>query len=156
MILKNVKLSWVKLDPNNPDLGFDKKSPQYSLAVTTDSKEDANAYIKAGVKFKPEEVEGKIVYTARVKKKIWTNADGKNDTPAPVVVDKNLEPFTNVTSIGNGTTANVQVRFKPYDFQGNKGISVQLVAIQLINLVEFTGGGNSLEFTPIDTDKEVI
>lgn len=155
MQLKNVKLSWVKLDPNNPDLGFDKKTPQYSVAVTTDSKEDANAYTKAGIKFKPEEVEGKIVYTARLKKKIWTNADGKNDTPAPFVVDKNLEPFTNVTSIGNGTTANVQVRFKPYDFQGNKGISVILVGIQIVNLVEYVSG-NEMEFTAIDTDKEVI
>ena len=155
MILKNVKLSWVKLDQSNPDMGFDKKSPQYSVAVSTDSKEDANAYIKAGIKFKPEEVDGKIVYTARVKKKIWTNADGKFDTPAPVVVDKNMEPFTLTNTIGNGTIANVQVRFKPYDFQGNVGTSIILVAVQIVELVEYKTG-NELEFTAIDTDKEVI
>ena len=155
MILKNVKLSWVKLDINNPDLGFDKQSPQFSVAVTTDSKEDANAYIKAGIKFKPEEVDGKLVYTARIKKKIWTNADGKYDTPAPFVVDKNTEIFSKVNTIGNGTIANVQVRFKPYDFQGNKGISVILVGLQIVDLKEYVSG-NEMEFTAIDTDKAVI
>lgn len=155
MLLKDVKLSWVKLDPKNPDLGFDKKSPQYSVQVSVDSKEKAQEYIKAGIKFKPEEVDGKITYIARLKKKIWQDAQGNNDTPAPVVVDKNLEPITNVNQIGNGSTGNVQVRFKPYDFQGNKGISVILVALQLTNLVEYKTG-NELEFTAIDTDKEVI
>lgn len=155
MQLKNVKLSWVKLDANNPDLGFDKQTPQYSVQVATDSKDDANAYTKAGIKFKPEEEDGKIVYKARLKKKIWKNADGKNDTPAPFVVDKNLEPVTNVASIGNGTVANVQVRFKPYDFQGNKGISVILVGLQVVDLVEYKSG-NEMEFSAIDTDKEVI
>ena len=28
MLLNNVELSWVKLDPKNPDMGFDKASPQ--------------------------------------------------------------------------------------------------------------------------------
>ena len=44
MLLNNVVLSWVKLDPKNPDMGFDKKSPQYSVVVTTEDKAAADLW----------------------------------------------------------------------------------------------------------------
>ena len=46
MLLNNVTLSWVKLDKTNPDMGFDKNSPQYSLVATTSVKSDADAWKK--------------------------------------------------------------------------------------------------------------
>lgn len=155
MLLNNVQLDWAKLDPSNPDMGFDKKTPQYSIAVTTTVKADYEAYKKAGINFKPKEEDGKVVYTANLKKKIYKDDSGKNTTPAPAVVDGQLQPLDGKL-VGNGSIGNVQVRFKPYEYMGKTGTSVQLMAIQVTKLVEYVGSNESLEFKPIDTDKADI
>ena len=41
MLLENVDISWVKFDSSNPDMGFDKKTPQYSCTVSTTDKKAA-------------------------------------------------------------------------------------------------------------------
>ena len=155
MLLNNVDLSWVKFDPANPDLGFDKKTPQYSMTVKTSNKVDAEAWKKAGINVKPVEENGGVSYTATIKKKIYLDADGKNSTKPPAVVDKQLQPITNTNSIGNGSKGNVQVRLKPYEYMGKKGISVQLLAVQVTELKEYQGG-EALEFKAIDSDTDVI
>ncbi len=155
MLLNNVELNWVKLDPKNPDMGFDKQSPQFSVVARTVNKLDADAWKKAGINVKPVEEGGVIVYSTTLKKKIYTDADGKYNTPAPAVVDKQLQPITNVQSIGNGSRGNVQIKFKPYEYMGKSGISVQLLALQVTELKEY-GGADKLEFAAIDTDKEII
>ena len=155
MILNNVNLSWVKLDAKNPDMGFDKASPQFSLVASTDEKAVSESWKTAGINVKPSEKDGKIVYSVTLKKKIFTDAEGKYATPAPVVVDKQLQPITNTSSIGNGSTGNVQVKFKPYEYMGKKGISVQLLALQVLDIKEYAGG-DKIEFAVIDTDKEII
>ena len=155
MLLNNVDLSWVKFDSANPDLGFDKKTPQYSMTVKTSNKVDAEAWKKAGINVKPVEENGGVSYTATIKKKIYLDADGKNSTKPPAVVDKQLQPITNTSSIGNGSKGNVQVRLKPYEYNGKKGISVQLLAVQVTDLKEYQGG-ESLEFKAIDSDTDVI
>ena len=86
MLLNNVDLSWVKLDPKNPDMGFDKKSPQYSCTVKTADKVAAEAWKKAGINVKPAEENGAVVYTAALKKKIYSDADGRSNT-APLETD---------------------------------------------------------------------
>jgi len=155
MLMNNVSISWVKFDPMNPDMGFDKKTPQYSCTVKTDNKVDAEAWKKAGVNVKPLEEDGKVVYSTTLKKKIYLDADGKNSTKPPAVVDKSLQPITNTSSIGNGSTGNAQVRLKPYEYMGKTGISVQLLALQVTELKEYNGG-ESLAFEAIDSDKDVI
>ena len=73
MLLNNVDLSWVKLDPKNPDMGFDKQSPQYSCTVKTADKVQAEAWKKAGINVKPAEENGGVIYTAGLKKKIYAD-----------------------------------------------------------------------------------
>jgi len=155
MLLENVDISWVKFDSANPDLGFDKKSPQYSCTIKTDNKEHAEAWKKAGINIKPAEENGKVVYSATLKKKIYADADGKYTTQPPAVVDKQLQPIIKTNTIGNGSKGNVQVRLKPYEYMGKTGISVQLLAMQITELKEYQGG-DSLEFKAIDTDTAVI
>lgn len=155
MLLNNVDLSWVKLNPKNPDMGYDKKSPQYSCTVKTANKADAEAWKKAGINVKPLEENGAVVYTAALKKKIYSDADGKYNTAPPPVVDKSLQPILDVDTIGNGSKGNVQVKFKPYEYMGKKGTSIQLLAIQITDLKEYQSG-DTLEFKAIDTDKDVI
>mgnify|MGYP000013859361 CR=1 FL=1 len=60
-------------------------------------------------------------------------------TKPPAVVDSSLQPITNPSSIGNGSTGNAQVRLKPYSYNGKEGISVQLLALQVTDL---KGGGD--------------
>lgn len=43
--------------------------------------------------------------------------------------------------IGNGTLANLQLRVRPYVFEGAKGTSLDLWATQIIDLVPYEGGG---------------
>ena len=155
MLLNSVELSWVKLDPKNPDMGFDKKSPQYSCTVKTTDKKSAEAWKKAGINVKPVEENGGVAYTAALKKKIYADADGKYNTAPPPVVDKSLQPILDTSTIGNGSKGNVQVKFKPYEYMGKKGISTQLLALQITELVEYQNA-DKLEFAAIDTDKDVI
>ena len=155
MLLNNVELSWVKLDPKNPDMGFDKQSPQFSVVATVEDKAVADTWKAKGINVKPKEHDGKVVYYATLKKKIYTDADGKYNTPAPVVVDKQLQPITDTNKIGNGSKGNVQVKFKPYEYMGRSGISVQLLAVQVTDLKEYNGG-DALEFQAIDTETEII
>ena len=155
MLLKNVSISWVKFDPMNPDQGFDKKTPQYSCTVKTSDKVQAEAWKKAAINVKPVEENGTVVYSTTLKKKIYLDADGKNSTKPPAVVDKQLQPITNTSSIGNGSVGNAQVRLKPYEYNGKTGISVQLLALQVTELKEYQGG-ESLAFEAIDSDKDVI
>ena len=155
MLLKNVNISWVKFDPMNPDQGFDKKTPQYSCTVKTADKAEAEAWKKAAINVKPIEENGTVVYSTTLKKKIYLDADGKNSTKPPAVVDSSLQPITNTSSIGNGSVGNAQVRLKPYSYNGKEGISVQLLALQVTDLKEYIGG-ESLAFEAIDSDKDVI
>ena len=155
MLLKNVSISWVKFDAMNPDQGFDKKSPQYSCTVSTKSKTEAQLWKEASINVKPVEENGTVFYKTTLKKKIYLDETGKNSTKPPAVVDKQLQPITNTSSIGNGSVGNAQVRLKPYEYNGKTGISVQLLALQVTELKEYAGG-ESLAFEAIDSDKDVI
>ena len=155
MLLKNVNISWVKFDAMNPDQGFDRKSPQYSCTVQTSDRVQAEEWKKASINVKPVEENGTVVYKTTLKKKIFLDADGKNSTKPPAVVDKQLQPITDTQTIGNGSIGNAQVRLKPYSYNGKEGISVQLLALQVTDLKEYIGG-ESLAFEAIDSDKDVI
>lgn len=155
MLLNNVELNWVKLDRTKPDMGFDKQSPQYSVNVSTKVKSDADAWKKAGINVKPKEENGKITYVASLKKKIYKDETGKYITPAPVVVDAQLQPIIDVASIGNGSIGNVQVKFKPYEYMGKKGTSVQLQAVQITKLVEYVAESKT-EFSAVNIEKQTI
>ena len=155
MLVNNVSISWVKFDPMNPDMGFDGKSAQYSCTVQISDKVQAEEWKKASINVKPVEENGTVVYKTTLKKKIFLDADGKNSTKPPAVVDKQLQPITNTSSIGNGSVGNAQVRLKPYEYNGKTGISVQLLALQVTDLKEYIGG-ESLAFEAIDSDKDVI
>jgi hypothetical protein len=155
MLLNQVELSWVKLDPKNPDMGYDKASPQYSVTVKTADKVQAEAWKKAGLNVKPVEQEGSVVYTCGLKKKIYADAEGRSNTSPPPVVDKSLQPILDTSTIGNGSKGNVQVKFKPYTYMGKSGISTQLLALQITDMVEYNNV-DKIEFAAIDTETEVI
>lgn len=55
-----------------------------------------------------------------------------NDLP-PRVVNKDKLPFPNKIPVDDCTYARVVLLFKAYDFNGNKGVSCQLLKVQLFN-----------------------
>jgi len=64
--------------------------------------------------------------------------DGQPNFPVALVDAKKnvIDVFNN---IGNGSTGNVKVYRNEYDVAGRQGISTSLSAIQITNLIEYTG-----------------
>ncbi len=75
-----------------------------------------------------------------------------NATPKPVVkAAKGCgKPVTIETEIGNGTEAHVQWREREWTYKGTKGLSLDLAAVGVVDLIEYTGGGLELEFDEED------
>ena len=61
----------------------------------------------------------------------------KNDAPA--VVDSMKKPMPNVL-IGNGSVVNVKYRTYDWTYHGRAGISADLQTVQVVDLVEYSGG----------------
>ena len=59
-------------------------------------------------------------------------------------------PMENRRGIGNGSKGNVIVYQMNYEFGGRKGITNILTAVQITDLVEFSGS-TSLDFDVVDT-----
>lgn len=134
----DVELNWAKL--NTPTSPFG--TPQYELQIATTDKAVAED-LKANY-FNVKEKDGKFVVSLKRKAQ---KADG-SDNGAPRVVDAKLAPFTG--NIGNGSRGNVIVWQYPYEAMGRKGVASSLTAVQIVDLVEYTGG-SSVDFEAIDT-----
>lgn len=65
-----------------------------------------------------------------------------------MVCDSKCKPIKNV-AIGEGTEAIISGEFSGYSVAGKTGVSVRLKGIQILNLVEYNGGGSpaSMGFT---------
>lgn len=151
MILKNVELKWVKLDPSNPDGGFDKTTPQWNLQAITRDKSQAEEWKAAGLKPKPDSDDVGLIFRLSPKKLVA----GKNGDNKPVpVVGPDLMPLEDVAAIGNGSVGNVKIRTFDYDFNGNKGVGMRLDAVQITKLVEYKSAGSKVleGFEAIDAD----
>lgn len=141
--IKNVELNWARLDrPVNP-FGTE----QYELQVSTTDKKLAKE-LKDNF-FNVKEKDGKYVVSLKRKAR---KANG-DDNGAPKVVNADLSPFDfSKHLIGNGTVGNVKVYQYPYEMMGRKGIGSSLTAVQIVDLVAYTGGGNNQDFEAIDGD----
>lgn len=65
--------------------------------------------------------------------------------PKPVILNAKLQPITGKISIGEGTIARLQVSLNGYKAPMGIGISAKLLGCQIIDLVEYVGGGFSLD-----------
>ena len=54
-------------------------------------------------------------------------------------MDARKKPIESNIKIGNGSVGNVKVYRREYDVAGRQGISTILTAIQITNLIEYTG-----------------
>ena len=139
--IKNVQLNWARLDKPVSPFGTE----QYELQVATTDKKYA-AELKAN-HFNVKEKDG--VYTVALKRKA-RKANGE-DNGAPKVLNADLSPFSfDEHLIGNGSVGNVKVYQYPYDVMGRKGVGSSLTAVQIVDLVAYTGGSANDGFEAID------
>ena len=137
IMLKQVEIHWAKLDEKNPDMGFDKQSPQWVVDVRTRDKTVSNEWKKLGLNVQVKDDDDGIFYNVKIKKPAIMK-NGKESRPVPVV-GRDLMPLEDVTKIGNGSIGNVSVHSFEYNFQGREGTGFRLEAIQITELNEFNG-----------------
>lgn len=63
----------------------------------------------------------------------------------PQIFNAKKQPITGNISIGEGTTARLGVTLSGYSVAGKTGVSVKLGLVQIIDLVEYSGGGFDLD-----------
>lgn len=86
---------------------------------------------------------GNIVLKLRVANK--QRKDGEIWDRRPRMFDAKLKPITGLKSLWGGTEMKVSCEVYCYQMATGKGVSLQPLGVQIINLVEGTGGGASAD-----------
>jgi hypothetical protein len=138
-LLKKKTAYWVKLA--TPEKKYGKEDTQWSIIlVVTDA--ESRKWVKAGYALKDRflDVAGKEKTVIKLKRDTHWGKSGDPKTPVKVVdtYGQDLDART----IGNGSVVNVQYSVRDYEFEGRKGKSVDLVAVQVVDLVEYKGSTN--------------
>lgn len=134
VFLRNAELNWCKLVTPVAPFG----TPNYEMQAATEDKAVAKEWNELG--FKVKQLDGK--YIVNLKRKA-IKANGDENTPVSVF-DAALN-LIDGDKVGNGSTGNIKVFQFPYEYAGKKGISNSLTAVQVTNLVEYTGGSKITE-----------
>lgn len=147
MIIKNVKLNWTSVVTPNSMSGkyqtdFYLDNPRDLMNTINELWEDHKGSFKGQAQSLgySETDDGQIKFKAS---QAPESSDGKYKFEVKVY-DAKANQLSDVPNIGNGTKANVDIELYPYVFKNNKGIKINLKAIQILDLVEF-GGGSAFE-----------
>ena len=145
-LISDVELNWAGLatPAPNPFGGV----PAWELQIATSDKAKAEE-LKAN-HLNVKEKDGKFVVSLRRKS---VKADGSPMDPVRVV-DAQKMPMENKASIGNGSKGNVIVWQAPFENMGRKGISNSLTAVQVTEIVEYSGGGSDIDFDVVGKSEE--
>ena len=147
LMIKGVELNFAKLDkPVNP-FG----TLQYEVQIATDSAEKAKELEGMGLNVKQRD--GKFIVALKRKAK---KADGSDNTPV-TVFDAALNEMSSekVAKIGNGSVGSVKVYAFDYEFNGKKGTSFSLTAVQITDYKEYTGGNSAASGFDIEMSDDV-
>lgn len=125
---------------NNPDTKFD---PCWKVTLKMTDNEAAKLR-KVGIKPKRDD-DGVFEYTF---KRLVTKRGGFGENKPPRVVDANKNPMEG-TIIGNDSVVNVQWAPFSWEYKGKKGVSADFQAIQVVELVPYTGGSDKDEFDSV-------
>lgn len=146
-VIKNVKISWVKCDENNPDMGFDGDSPAWKVNIENPSDALVQMWKDKGLGgLKKTKDTGAPYLVVQRKATKYKNGDSKE---APSVVDGHLKPL-DPNIVGNGSIANIQYSTYPWTFKNKEGVAADLMGIQVLNLIMREGVG--MEFEMVDDD----
>ena len=129
-IIRNVTLNYVKVDPAKPVSPFGALQWEAQIEVSA----DRSAEIEGMGKLRTLD-NGNVA--VNIKRKAIKH-DGTPNFPV-ALLDAKKETITVFNNIGNGSTGNVKVYRNEYDVAGRQGVSTSLSAIQITDLVEYTG-----------------
>ena len=145
-LLKGKKAMWSKL--GTPEKKYGSDDTQWSIDLVL-SDDESRKWVRAGLAQKERfmDVDGVEVPVIKLKKDTHWKKSGEAKTPVKVVdaYGQDVDPRL----IGNGSIVNVQYSTRDWEFQGRKGKSAELVAVQVIELVQFSGkssAGDEFEF----------
>ena len=131
-IIRNATFNWAKLTkPVNPFGAGD----AYELQITTDDPMVALDWTNQDLNVKTKEVDNNVTYYVNLKRYHASPKTGKVHG-APIVVGKEKEKVDG-SIVGNGSKGNVKVYQYPYSVGGKSGVSTQMVAVQVTDLVEY-------------------
>jgi len=138
-LIKGKKAMWLKLA--TPEKKYASEETQWSLILVVDD-ETSRKWVRSGLSTKERfmDIDGKEQPILKLKKDTHWKKSGEEKTPVKVVdmYGQDIDPRT----IGNGSTVNVQYSVRDWEYGGRKGKSTELVAVQVSDLVEYTGGAN--------------
>jgi hypothetical protein len=144
-ILRNVNLNYVKVDPDKPVSPFGALQWECQIEVAAERQSEIEDLGKVRTLDN-----GNVAVNLKRKA---VKADGTPNLPVGFV-DAKKQPITKFNNIGNGTTGNVKIYRATYDVMGKKGITTILSAIQVTNLVEYTGSVDFDMEEDVDTDTD--
>ncbi|MEO1944655.1 MAG: hypothetical protein ABGY11_10175 [Candidatus Thioglobus sp.] len=149
---ENVKVVWTKLQENNPEPPYQGEGVNNWTIQAVLSDEQADAYKKTGLfpKIK-RDIEHELVLhdgLRQVKlKKSTTFGEGGQPKKPVIVVDTYGNPFTDL--IGNESICNIQCSGHNWSRDGKENTSLELQAVQILELVEYREDqGTGEEFVP--------
>lgn len=137
-VLKHVKAKWASLI--EPNTTYD--SCWEVVAIL--SEEQAALFASKGVPVKTDSETGEKFYRFKIKTEGNKKSGGTYTREAPKVLDAHKKPWDG-RLIGNGSIVNIQYNFKDWSMMGNSGTKAELLAVQVIELVPFGGGGEEFE-----------
>jgi len=120
---------------------------QHELAQAKAKKENAGKKIKEGnAPYEVSEDSGKVVVNFKLKAKV-TPKNGDPFEQRPALFDAKGKPLSTDVSIGGGSTVKVAYEVMPYYTAiAGAGVSLRVKAVQVINLVEYSGGAGAGAF----------
>lgn len=133
IIVRNVEFHYAHVFKSHAPFG----SEVWDVQLRTESEDTAKELVDAGV---PMKKHNDGYFAANVKRKV-TGSKGQPNSPV-VVVDKNKQPISPDTKIGHGSKGHVKLFSYEWSMQGRSGTSAMLSAMQITDLIEYTGGDN--------------
>ena len=145
-LLKNKKAMWSKLGTPEKKYGTDETQWAIDLILSDD---ESRKWVRSGLAMKERfmDVHGVEVPVRKLKKDTHWKKSGEAKTSVKVVdaYGQDVDPRL----IGNGSIVNAQYNVRDWEFQGRSGKTAELVAVKVIELVQFSGkssAGDEFEF----------
>lgn len=153
---ENVKVMWAKLQEDNPEAPYQGEGTDNWTIQAVLSDEQADAYKKTGFfpKFKRDQDHELVLEDGlrQVKlKKSTTFGKGGQPKKPVIVVDTYGNPYTGL--IGNNSICNIQCSTHTWSRDGKENTSLELQAVQILELVEYSEEGGD-DFVPTFDFKE--
>jgi|TARA_R110000803_G_C11788463_1_gene297686 hypothetical protein len=120
----------MKVNPDQPVSPFGAMQWEAQLEGTADREDE---FASLG---KVRQLENGNI-AVNIKRKAF-KSDGTANLPVSLV-DASKKPITTYNNLGNGSTGNVKVYRAEYEYAGKKGITTIMSAIQITDLVIYTG-----------------